>query len=297
MTLTAAAPAPEIPDLDIASFTLAAAGERPDKPALIDGPSGRTITYGQLDSLSGALAGALAARGLGKGDAVCIYMPNLPEYAIVFHGVIRAGATNTTANPLYTDKELHHQLTDSAAKMIVTVPPFLENARKASEDTGVEEIVLVGATGDETGATDIMELLGAGESPPEVEIDPATDLAVLPYSSGTTGLPKGVMLTHRNLVANILQCDGLLPLSEDDVLVGVLPFFHIYGMTVIMNMGLHNGATIVTMPRFDLEQFLGLVEERGVSTAYVVPPIALALAKHPLVDEHDLTSLRMVMSG
>ena len=296
MTETAA-PAPEIPDLDIASFVLAEAGERADKPALVDGPSGRTITYGQLDSLSSALAGALAARGIGKGDVVCIYSPNLPEYAVLFHGVIRAGATNTTANPLYTANELRHQLEDSAAKMIVTVPPFLATATEAAEGTGVEEIVLVGAEGGEEGATDIKELLGAGQAPPQVEIDPVEDLAVLPYSSGTTGLPKGVMLSHRNLVANILQCDGLLPIGEDDVLIGVLPFFHIYGMTVIMNMGLHSGATVVTMPRFDLEQFLKLVDERGVSTAYVVPPIALALAKHPLVDEHDLSSLRMIMSG
>jgi acyl-CoA synthetase (AMP-forming)/AMP-acid ligase II len=292
-----AAPAPEIPDLDIASFTLAGASERADEAALVDGPTGRTITYGQLASLSGSLAGALAARGIGKGDVVCIYMPNLPEYAIVFHGVVRAGATNTTANPLYTHQELHHQLTDSAAKVIVTVPPFLETAREASEGTGVEEIVLVGGEGGEGGATAIRELLAADEAPPEVEIDPANDLAVLPYSSGTTGLPKGVMLTHRNLIANILQCDGLLPLSDEDVLIGVLPFFHIYGMTVIMNMGLWTGAKIVTMPRFDLGEFLGLVEEHEVSTAYVVPPIALALAKHPLVDEHDLSSLRMVMSG
>ena len=116
---------------------------------------------------------------------------------------------------------------------------------------------------------------------------------MLPYSSGTTGLPKGVMLTHRNLVANILQCDGLLPIEPDDVLIGVLPFFHIYGMTVIMNMGLRDGATIVTMPRFDLGEFLSLIEKHSVTAAYVVPPIALALAKHPMIDEHDLSSLRM----
>jgi len=132
---------------------------------------------------------------------------------------------------------------------------------------------------------------------PEVAIDAAADLAVLPYSSGTTGLPKGVMLTHRNLVANIVQTNAAMPMEPDDVLVGVLPFFHIYGMTVIMNMGLVGGNTIVTMPRFDLGEFLGLIESERVSCAYVVPPIALALAKHPAVDEADLSSLRMVMSG
>ena len=290
------APAPEIPDLDISAFALAGAGERGDKPALVDGPSGRTITYAQLDAMSAAVAGALAARGIGRGDAVCIYMPNLPEYAVVFHGVARAGATNTTANPLYTAQELGHQLHDSDARMIFTVPTFLDNARQAAADSEVEEIVLVGAT-DEEGVTDFRELLGSGSEAPDVSIDPATDLAVLPYSSGTTGLPKGVMLTHHNLVANIVQTNAAMPLEPDDVLIGVLPFFHIYGMTVIMNMGLVGGNTIVTMPRFDLEQFLSLIEERGVTCAYVVPPIALALAKHPAIDEADLSSLRMIMSG
>ncbi len=296
MSLTAA-PAPEIPDLDITSFVLAGAAERAERPALIDGPSGRTLSFGQLEALSGALAGALAARGIGKGDVVCIYMPNLPEYAVVFHGVCRAGGINATANPLYTAGELSQQLHDSSAKLLVTVPPFLAVAREAVEGTDVEEILLVGAEGDEQGATDIKELLASGAEPPELEIDPAVDLAVLPYSSGTTGLPKGVMLTHRNLVANILQTDAAMPMQPDDVLIGVLPFFHIYGMTVIMNMGLRTGNPIVSMPRFDLGDFLGLIERHRVTCAYVVPPIALALAKHPAIDEADLSSLRMVMSG
>ena len=105
------------------------------------------------------------------------------------------------------------------------------------------------------------------------------------------------MLSHTNLVANLCQVQDAFPIDPEDTLIGVLPFFHIYGMTVIMNQGLRAGATIVTMPRFDLDQFLGLIEEHAVSRAYVVPPIALALAKHPAVDGHDLSSLRTIMSG
>jgi acyl-CoA synthetase (AMP-forming)/AMP-acid ligase II len=289
------APAPEIPDQDLASFTLARTEELGDKPALIDGPTGRTITYAELGEQTQALAGALAGRGIAKGDVVAIYMPNLPEYAVIFHGVIRANATNTTANPLYTSHELAHQLTDSGAKMLFTIPDFLETARGAPDEVGLSDIVIVGeSTGDEPTLAD---LLAEGADAPELDIDPENDLAVLPYSSGTTGLPKGVMLSHRNLVANVLQTCETIPVEDGDVSIGVLPFFHIYGMTVIMNLGLRNGATIVTMPRFDLEGFLGLIEEHGVTVVYVVPPIALALAKHPAVEGRDLSSLRMIMSG
>jgi acyl-CoA synthetase (AMP-forming)/AMP-acid ligase II len=289
------APAPEIPDQDLASFTLERAAELGDKPALIDGPSGRTITYAELDEQTRALAGALRARGVSKGDVVAIYMPNLPEYAVVFHGVIRANATNTTANPLYTSHELAHQLTDSGAKVLFTIADFLDTAREAAEEVGLTDIVVVGASeGDEP---TLAELIAEGEEPPELDIDPAEDLAALPYSSGTTGMPKGVMLTHRNLVANVLQTGETIPVSDEDTSIGCLPFFHIYGMTVIMNLGLHNGATIATMPRFDLEGFLSLIEDRRVTIVYIVPPIALALAKHPAVEGRDLSSLRMIMSG
>ena len=190
--------------------------------------------------------------------------------------------------------ELAHQLTDSAARFLLTVPAFAETAVEAASRTGLDEVFVLGET---EGATPFAELLGDPADVPEVEIDPGSDLAVLPYSSGTTGLPKGVMLTHRNLVANLEQIQAAFPIEPDDALIGVLPFFHIYGMTVIMNQGLRAGATIVTMPRFDLDQFLELIEERSVTRAYVVPPIALALAKHPAVEGRDLGSLEVIMSG
>jgi acyl-CoA synthetase (AMP-forming)/AMP-acid ligase II len=284
----------QVPDTDITSFVLADAAARGDKPALIDGPTGRTLAYAELDRGVRALAAGLASRGFGKGDVLAVHMPNLPEYAIVFHGVASAGGRCTTVNPLYTASELTHQLKDSGARMLVTVGPFFDVAKEAAENAGVEDVFVVG---EAEGATPFTELLGDPADAPEVEIDPANDLAVLPYSSGTTGLPKGVMLTHRNLVANLLQVQEAFPIGDDDTLVGVLPFFHIYGMTVIMNQGLLAGATIVTMPRFDLDQFLGLIAEHGVTRAYVVPPIALALAKHPAVDDSDLSSIRTIMSG
>ncbi|HEX2127641.1 MAG TPA: AMP-binding protein [Solirubrobacterales bacterium] len=284
----------DFPDSDVTSFVLAGARDRGEKPALIDGPSGRKLTYGALADGVAALAGGLAERGFARGDVFAVYMPNVPEYAIALHGAAAAGGKCTTMNPLYTANEVAHQLSDSGAKLLLTVPPFLEAASEAARRAGDVEVFVLG---EADGASPFTELLGDPANAPHVEIDPGDEIAVLPYSSGTTGLPKGVMLTHRNLVANLCQFQSAFPISEDDTLVGVLPFFHIYGMTVIMNHGLWQGATIVTMPRFDLDQFLGLIGNYRVSRAYVVPPIALALAKHPAVDDHDLSSVTTVMSG
>jgi len=287
-------PAPSIPDTDITSYVLEGAASRSGKPALIDGPSGRAVTYGELERAVRALAAGLASRGFGHGDVLAVYMPNLPEYAIAFHGAAAAGGKCTTVNPLYTVGELAHQLEDSGARLLLTVPPFLDTAREAASQVGLDGVYVVG---EAEGAAPLADLLGDPGEAPEPSIDPDEDLAVLPYSSGTTGLPKGVMLTHRNLVANLEQLALAFPIDQDDTLIGVLPFFHIYGMTVIMNQGLRSGATIVTTPRFDLDQFLELLERHAVTRAYVVPPIALALAGHPAVDGRDLSSLRTIMSG
>jgi acyl-CoA synthetase (AMP-forming)/AMP-acid ligase II len=283
-----------IPDVPLHTFILEHAGARAEKPALIDGPSGRTITYGELTRGIDALAAGLGARGLEPGGVVGIFSPNLPEYALAFHGIARAGGTVTTVNPVATAKELARQLSDAGARILLTAPPFLATAQEAAEDAGVDTVVVFG---EAEGATPFSELLGDPASAPDVSIDPAEDLVTLPFSSGTTGLPKGVMLTHRNLVANVLQSESLLETSADDVVIGVLPFFHIYGMTVIMNLALRNGATVVTMPRFDLQQFLELHAEHKITQCYAVPPIVLALAKQPVVDEYDLSSVRFVMSG
>ena len=288
-------PEVEVPSVDVTSFVLEEAQRRGEKPALIDGPSGRALSYAELDEGVRALAAGLAARGFGRGDVLAIYLPNLPEYALAFHGAAAAGGCATTVNPLYTADELAHQLEHSGARFVLTVAPFLDVAREAAERTGVEEVFVVGDDGE--GATSLNELLGDPAEAPSPRIDPEFDVAVLPYSSGTTGLPKGVMLTHSNLVSNLVQVQATFPIEADDTLIGCLPFFHIYGMTVIMNQGLRAGATIVTMPRFDLEQFLELLERHAVTRANVVPPIALALAKHPHLDDRDLSAMRTVQSG
>ena len=283
-----------IPDLPLHEFVLADAMRRADQAALVDGPSGRTITYGQLAGGVGRVAAGLAARGFAKGDVFAIFSPNLPEYALAFYGVSAAGGVNTTISPLYTAGELTRQLDDAGARFLLTVPPFLDKALEAAGRSGVEEVFVLG---EAEGATPFAALLTAGETPPAVDIDPAEDLVALPYSSGTTGVSKGVMLTHRNLVANLCQGEPALLAGEAERLIAVLPFFHIYGLVVLMASALSRGSTLVTMPRFDLEQFLTLVQDQGITRAYLVPPIVLALAKHPLVDKYDLSSLQSIFSG
>jgi acyl-CoA synthetase (AMP-forming)/AMP-acid ligase II len=284
----------QIPDVPLHELVLADAGRRADASALVDGPSGRTLTYGQLAGGVRRVAAGLAARGLGKGDVFAIHSPNLPEYALAFYGVCAAGGVNTTISPLYTVDELTFQLRDAGARFLLTVPPFLDRALAAAGAAGVEEVFVLG---EAEGATPFSSLLTAGDTPPAVEFDTATDLVSLPYSSGTTGLPKGVMLTHRNLVANLAQCRPVLVSREGDRLIAVLPFFHIYGQVVLMAAALWQGATLVTMPRFDLEDFLRILQEQHITQGYLVPPIVLALAKHPMVDKYDLSPLRFIMSG
>ncbi len=283
----------EIPVVSLPAYLFEHADQWADKPALIDGPTNRTLTYGQLTTAVKRTATGLAARGFSKGDVFAIYSPNIPEYAIAFFGVASAGGVNTTINPTYTAKELRHQLLDSGATYLVTIPQFLEAAREAITDTGVKEIFVFG---EAEGATPFADLMIAGE-PPQIEIDPKEDLVALPYSSGTTGLSKGVMLTHYNIVANLSQILGVEATAKTEVLMGILPFYHIYGMTAIMCNTLRAGATVVTMPRFELEQFLDLIQKHKITTAYLVPPLVLALAKHPVVDRYDLSTLDDIMSG
>ncbi|MGH3519889.1 MAG: 4-coumarate--CoA ligase family protein, partial [Haloechinothrix sp.] len=288
----------EIPDVSLTEFLFADVAARADRPALIDGTSGQEISYGQLAQFTDRVAAALAERGIGKGDVVAIFAPNTPYWAVVFHGILKAGATATTVNSLYSADEVAHQLRDSGAKLMFTISLFLDRADAAAGQVGLDPVSQVIPLDGAEGRGNLAELLGSKAQVPSVRIDPANDLAVLPYSSGTTGLAKGVMLTHRNLVANIVQTRAMIPeITEDSRLLCVLPFFHIYGMQVLMNSALANGAAAVTLPKFDLADFLSAIATHKTDWVFIAPPVAVALAKHPAVDDYDLSSVRCVFSG
>jgi acyl-CoA synthetase (AMP-forming)/AMP-acid ligase II len=274
-----------IPDVALTPFLLDRAAKRGNKPALIDASTGRALTYQMWADGVRRAAASLAKRGVRKGDVVAIYSANCPDYSIAFHAVSLLGGTVTTINPLYTAEELDRQMKDAGAKFLFTAPPFLEKTKNVE----VRETFVFGEPSFDA-------LTQSDGAVPNVTIDPRNDVVALPYSSGTTGLPKGVMLTHRNLVANILQSQ-VLGVPEDGVTLGVLPFFHIYGLVVIMNLSLYVGATVVTMPRFDLQQCLQAIEKYRITYAFVVPPILLALARNPMVDNYDLSSVRVLFSG
>ncbi len=281
-----------LPALPLTPYILERAGRFADKAAFIDGVTGQTTTYSEFDDAVRRQAGGWLEGGLATGEVVAVMAPNCPEYGLVFHAVALAGGVLTTVNPTYTPGEVHHQLVDSGATRLVTIPTFLETVTAAIADSAVKEVYVIG---DADGYRSIAELAGAplAEQVP-VDLD---DVVVLPYSSGTTGLAKGVMLTHRNLVSNIEQTLATVMMDEEEAFVAVLPFFHIYGMQVLLNLGLRAGATIVTMPRFDFEQFLRLHQEHRLTRAFVAPPMVVALAKHPLVDNYDLSALRWMLSG
>ncbi|ALV35077.1 4-coumarate--CoA ligase family protein [Streptomyces sp. CdTB01] len=282
-------------DLPIHDAVLGRAAEYGDAPALVDGTDGTTLSYDQLDRFHRRIAAALTETGVRKGDVLALHSPNTIAFPTAFYAATRAGAAVTTVHPLATAEEFAKQLGDSAARWIVTVSPLLDTARRAAELAGgIEEILVCDSA---PGHRSLIDMLGSTAPEPVVDIDPAEDIAALPYSSGTTGIPKGVMLTHRQIATNLAQLESAMPAGPGDRILAVLPFFHIYGLTALMNAPLRLGATVVVLPRFELDTFLAAIQNHRITGLYVAPPIVLALAKHPLVEQYDLSSLTHITSA
>lgn len=266
---------------------------RPDDIVLTDGFTGNSLTARAFMEAVKSLAGGLSAQGFGKGCTVALIAPNSPDYCIVFHAVAWSGGTITTINPTYTAAEIKHQLNDSGAEFLITDPLFIDAVRDGMTDTKVRGLAVIGQADGETS----LDTLYGEPIAEQVPVDLTGHSVVLPYSSGTTGLPKGVRLSHRNLVVNVDQCLVGADFQAGEVAAAFLPLFHIYGMTALMNLHLAGGGALVTMPRFDLELFLQISQDHKARRMWIVPPVALALAKHPIVDNYDLTSVDQVFCG
>ncbi|XP_035686016.1 4-coumarate--CoA ligase 1-like [Branchiostoma floridae] len=267
--------------------------------AIINGVTGESYTYLQLKDLIRRFGSALTRLGFKQHDVLAVFSPNVPEYAIAFFGATSVGGVVTTANPTYTADELAHQLRHSNAHYVITVPEVAETVKAAKyKCPNVKEIFVIGSDVPECRSfSELLEDDGLA-FPADVPVNVTEDVAVLPYSSGTTGLPKGVVLTNNNIVANLRQIihKGMLEFNRhEDSLIAQLPFFHIYGMVAVLSCCLRQGVKIVTIPRFEPELYLRVIQDYKVNRVMMVPPIALFLSKHPLVDQYDLSHVKDLM--
>ncbi|CAK7265556.1 hypothetical protein SEPCBS119000_001578 [Sporothrix epigloea] len=303
-----------IPEMDLWSLLF----ERKSKPfadskaIFTDSETGRTYTFGDLRSTSLDFGRGLQALwDWQPGDVMAFYTPNNIDTPPAMLGLLCAGGIGSPANPLYTESELAFQLKDSGAKAIATQMPFIETARRAAKSVGIPEnrIILIGDAHDPSGHFSHFSTIRSpsflGRSTP-VRVNARKDLAFLVYSSGTTGMPKGVCLTHFNIVSNVLQMAAIDSLyvhpfggieGKGDKGLGITPFFHIYGLTCCIMAFIYNGWELISMPRFDLERACQLIEQYKITFAYVPPPVILAFSKHPAVEKYDLSSMRMFSSG
>ncbi len=290
---------PVIPDATLPEFVLGQAHKRGGKRALVEAGTGRELSYEQLAAAARGTRGWLAAQGVRPGDVLALCAPNSIEFAVTSYAALSAGAILTTVNPIATGEEIVHQLRQTGARWLVTTAGlFAAKLEAAARASGIAQTFVIGADAEATPGARRFEVLRSGG---ETEARPAdlspSDVAFLPSSSGTTGLPKSVVLTHRNLVADVCQMLAMQRVTEDDVVIAALPLFHIFGFQVSLNLSLSQGATVVILPRFELGAFLRAVQEYRVTRAEVVPPIVLALTSSELIDDHDLSSLRVLTSG
>ena len=255
-------------------------------------------TFAELLTSVDAVAHGLSSFGIKRGDVVAFSCLNHVDFFAVFHGCLKVGATMSPFSPLYSEFEIATQLQKSKASLLIAHDDVLDTCAKGVERAG-------GGIGLLSLGTDIAEWVSTGSSKPftadHQDVDQSEEIALLPYSSGTTGLPKGTMLTHANLAVNVLQthvCEsGYWSTDGTEVVLSPLPLFHIYPFTVSLHLPLRIGVTFVTMKQFDLERFCQLCEEFKATRAHVVPPIVLALAKSPVVDKYDLSSLKTGISA
>lgn len=306
----------EYPEAALHELLRASARGHPEKTAIIF--EGRTLTFRELDALSDRFAAALRGTGIKQGDKVALFLPNIPQFVISFYGALKAGAVVVPCNPLYKERELGYQLNDSGAETIVALDLLYPVAQSIRGETQLKNCIVTNIAEylpafkrligpllkkelrkrEFPNTLEFQEMLGKYPTePPEVEVDPGGDVAVLQYTGGTTGISKGAMLTHQNLVSNTLQVKNWLPFTLEDIHLAVLPFFHIFGLTCAMSAPLSSANTIVLLPRFEARKVLETIQKYGVTLFCGVPTMYIALINHPDISRYDLTSIRKCISG
>jgi PAS domain S-box-containing protein len=287
----------EISSVPLPAYVLGDDANLPRKPAIVEASTGRNLQFGQLYEMVWRAASGLADLGLTPGDVCAIYSRNCVEYPVVFHGVIAAGGIVTTINPMYSRAEVLHQLRDSGARFLFTSRELSEPARLAAARSDVTHIVVIDADGRSGPLLTLEGLVAAGSCRPGVTRGEPSQVIAMPYSSGTSGLPKGVMLTHKNIVAVLQQFQHAEQFQSDEVILAPLPLHHIYGLNNAMNTALARRATLITLARVDTESFFKAIETYRVTTALLVPPLVEAIASHPSSQKYDLSSLRELFCG
>lgn len=284
---------------------------------------GRRYSYRDLGELVDRTAAGLRTLGVGKGVKVGLYLPNCPYYVICFFAILKAGGTVVNCNPLLAERELMAQVDDAGAEIMITLDLVALYPRVAAclGRTGVRSVIVcsmadslpfpqnmlfrmfrrgeVAAVGRDPGHVAFRDLRDHDEPLPPIAIDPRTDLAVLQYTGGTTGRPKGVGLTHFNLVANATQVRAWFTGAENggERVVGLLPFFHAFGMTAVMNFALCMGAEVIVLPRFELKTFVETIANRRATLLFAVPTVFAAMAAHRDLGAHDLSSVKACICG
>nr|AHI15918.1 4-coumarate:CoA ligase 2 [Dryopteris fragrans] len=289
----------DIPDhLTLHDYIFQQASLYPDKPCIIEHSTGKEYSYAEVESISRRIAAGLAHLGIKQGDVVMLLLPNCFEFVVLFFGISMRGAVATTANPLYKPAEIHRQVQTANVRLIVTQAAF---CRKLAEECE-QHIQILTIDSVVEGFQHVSVLLEADEKsfPDDVVID-SDDVIALPFSSGTTGLPKGVMLTHKSLITSVAQqVDGENPnlhFSSEDVVLCVLPLIHIFSLNSVLLCSMRAGASVAIMQRFDVVALLQFIQKHRVTVMAVVPPIVLAITKCATADQFDMSSVKKVLSG
>ena len=309
----------EYPKVPVFALLDETAERYPDHTAIIF--QDNRLTYRELKEQVDRFATALQKMGVAKGDRVALFLPNMPQFVISYYGALKAGAMVTAISPLYKEREVEHQLEDSGSETLIVLDLFYPIVQKIKDEAKPKRIIVTGIKDylptvkrvlgsllgkvpshkveKEPGIHFFQDLIkGHPPNPSEVDVDPMDDLAILQYTGGTTGIPKGAMITHYNLVSNAYMCNAWLNAKEGmEVQVNVLPLYHIYGMTVTMNSAIASASTMVLIPRFDAEEVLKSIQKYRVTLFGGVPTLYAVLIDHPDTPKYDLSSVKFCISG